>query len=41
MSSRLSSIASDLCELGEKIDDVHLVKKMLHVIPKQYRLLEN
>jgi hypothetical protein len=31
---RLNSLASKLHALGEKIDEVRLIKKMLHVIPK-------
>jgi hypothetical protein len=33
---RLNSLASKLCTLGEKIDEVHLIKKMSHIVPKQY-----
>jgi hypothetical protein len=34
---RLNSLASELCALGEKIDEVWLIKKMLHVVPKHYQ----
>jgi hypothetical protein len=33
---RLNSLASKLRTLGEKIDEVHLIKKMSRIIPKQY-----
>jgi hypothetical protein len=34
---RLNTLASELCALGEKVDEVRLIKKMLRIIPKQYR----
>jgi hypothetical protein len=34
---RLNTLASKLRTLGEKVDEVRLVKKMLRIVPKQYR----
>jgi hypothetical protein len=34
---RLNTLASELRALGKKVDEVRLVKKMLHIVPKQYR----
>jgi hypothetical protein len=34
---RLNTLASELRALGEKVDEVRLIKKMLCIVPKQYR----
>jgi hypothetical protein len=34
---RLNTLASELRALGEKVDEVRLIKKMLRIVPKQYR----
>jgi hypothetical protein len=34
---RLNTMASELRALGEKVDEVRLVKKVLRIVPKQYR----
>jgi hypothetical protein len=34
---RLNTLASKLRALGEKVDEVWLIKKMLRIVPKQYR----
>jgi hypothetical protein len=34
---RLNTLVSELRALGEKVDEVRLIKKMLRIVPKQYR----
>jgi hypothetical protein len=34
---RLNTLASELRALGEKVDEVQLIKKMLRIVPKQYQ----
>jgi hypothetical protein len=34
---RLNTLASELRALGEKVDEVRLIKKMLRIVPKQYQ----
>jgi hypothetical protein len=33
----INSIINDLCELGEKIEDNHVVWKILRVLPRKMR----